>query len=105
MEGQTPDGTKELDLDEVQAKATEGLREARGVVESFARENPRLAVGIALGAGFVLGGGLTPRILFALGAIAARRYVRDLARDQLGAIAKTALAPAPAAATPPTAKA
>ncbi len=104
MEG-TANETKQLDLDEVQAKATEGLREARGVVESFAQENPRLAVGIALGAGFVLGGGLTPRILFALGAIAARRYVRDLARDQLGAIAKTALSPGETEPQAPVAKA
>lgn len=74
------------DLGEVQQKAMEGLKEARGTVEEFARENPRTAVAIALGVGFVLGGGLTPRILFGLGAIAARSFARDYVKGQLGSV-------------------
>ncbi|MEO7091721.1 MAG: hypothetical protein ABI175_00635, partial [Polyangiales bacterium] len=66
MQGQTSthSGAESLDLEEMQTKALEGLQEVRGSVEEFARANPRTAVGIALGVGFVLGGGLTPRLLF-----------------------------------------
>jgi len=75
------------DLEETQQKAIEGLREAQSAIESYARENPRTAVAIAVGVGFVLGGGLTPRILFGLGALAARTVARDYVRDQLGSYA------------------
>jgi hypothetical protein len=80
-----------MDLEEMESRAAEGLREARGAIEGFARENPRTAVAIALGVGFVLGGGLTPRILFGIGALAARRFASDYARNQLGAMTRGAL--------------
>ncbi len=85
MQGQTQDmgAENDQDLAEVQQKAIEGLREARGTIEEFAKKNPRTAVGIAVGVGFVLGGGLTPRILFGLGALAARTVARDYVRSQL----------------------
>jgi hypothetical protein len=72
------------DLGEMQDKAMTSIREARGTVEEFARENPRVAIGIAVGVGFILGGGLTPRILFGLGALAARTVARDYVKGQLG---------------------
>lgn len=93
MQGQTSasKATEPMDLDDVQTKAMEGLQEVRGTVEEFARNNPRTAVAVALGLGFVLGGGLTPRILFGVGAIAARRYAKDFARAQIGSITRGAL--------------
>ena len=94
MQGQTTThkaGSESVDVEEMQTKALEGLKEVRGTVEEFARDNPRTAVGIALGVGFVLGGGLTPRLLFGLGAFAARRYARDFARTQIGNVTKGVL--------------
>src|SRR4051812_18361896 len=84
----THKATDSVDLEEMQTKALEGLQEVRGTVEEFAKNNPRTAVGIALGVGFILGGGLTPRLLFGLGAFAARRYARDYARAQIGSVTK-----------------
>jgi hypothetical protein len=75
----------------MESRALEGAREARGAIEAYARENPRTAVAIALGVGFVLGGGLTPRVLFGLGALAARRYAGEYAKSQLGAMTRNAL--------------
>lgn len=46
-------------------------------VSSFARENPHTALAIAAGIGFILGGGLTPRLLGTIGMFAARQYMRD----------------------------
>lgn len=72
------------DLGQMQEKALGSIREYRGTIEEFARENPRVAIGIAVGVGFVLGGGLTPRLLFGLGALAARTVARDYVKGQLG---------------------
>lgn len=85
MQGESMNMSREFE--ETQQKAIEGLREARGTIESYARENPRTAVAIAVGVGFVLGGGLTPRILFGLGALAARTVARDYVKGQLGSYA------------------
>jgi len=81
---------------EMQEKALAGIKEARGTIESFARENPRTAIAVAVGVGFVLGGGLTPRILFGLGAIAARTFARDYVKGQLGSFAGNVLGDASA---------
>ena len=92
MQGQTSSQQSgSMDVAEMQAKAVEGLQEARGAIESFAKNNPRTAVGVALGVGFVLGGGLTPRILFGLGAIFARNFARDYAKSQLSSMTKSFL--------------
>ena len=40
---------------------------ARDSIEEFVREQPHAALGIAAAAGFVLGGGLTPRRLLRIG--------------------------------------
>lgn len=76
--------TMNKDLGEMQEKAMTSLRDARGTIEEFAKENPRAAIGIAVGVGFILGGGLTPRILFGLGALAARTVARDYVKNQIG---------------------
>jgi hypothetical protein len=73
------------DLEQMQEKAIEGLKEARTTVEAFARENPRTAIAMAVGIGFVLGGGITPRVLFGLGALAARTVGREYVKNQLKA--------------------
>ncbi len=83
MQGQTEPQEAFHDLADAQARAIEGLKEARGTIESYARENPRTAVAIALGVGFVLGGGLTPRLILGLGALAARGLARDYVRGQI----------------------
>jgi hypothetical protein len=77
-------------LEDVEEKVLSGVKDARASIESFARENPRLSVGIALGIGYVLGGGLTPRILFGLGALAARRYASSYARERLAELTRGA---------------
>jgi hypothetical protein len=40
---------------------------ARDTIEGFVREQPHAALGIAAAAGFILGGGLTPRRLLRIG--------------------------------------
>lgn len=50
-------------------------------VAGFARENPHLALAGAAAVGFVLGGGLTPRLVGAVGMFAARRYLQGAMRE------------------------
>lgn len=58
-------------------------------VSSFARENPHTALAIAAGIGFILGGGLTPRLLGTIGMFAARQYMRDAVNEALqGAVSE-----------------
>jgi hypothetical protein len=90
MQGET------MSKEAMQEQALAGIREARGTIESFARENPRTAIAVAVGVGFVLGGGLTPRILFGLGALAARTVARDYVKGQLGSLAGNVLGDASA---------
>lgn len=67
-------------------------REIARAVEGFARENPHVAVGAACALGFLLGGGLTPRLIGTLALLAGKRYVNEtvratmegVLRDQLG---------------------
>ncbi|MGK4008812.1 hypothetical protein WMF31_39770 [Sorangium sp. So ce1036] len=46
-------------------------------ISAFARENPHVALAAAAGLGFLLGGGLTPRVLGRLGTLASRSYVKS----------------------------
>jgi hypothetical protein len=50
-------------------------------VTAFARENPHLALAGAAAVGFILGGGLTPRLVGAVGMFAARRYLGGAMRE------------------------
>jgi hypothetical protein len=49
----------------------------------FAREHPHTAVAGGLVVGFLLGGGLTPRLLASLALFAGRRYAAEAARAAL----------------------
>jgi hypothetical protein len=85
---------KETSQDGIQGAMEETLAriDAGEVVEAvaaFARENPHTALAVAAGAGFVLGGGMTPRLLGAIGLFAARQYLRGTIRDALqGAVSE-----------------
>ncbi len=81
----------EPDHEDLETRAKAGAAEARIVIENFARANPRTAVAVAVGVGFVLGGGLTPRLLFGIGALAARNLARDYAKNQIGSMTRSAL--------------
>ncbi|MFT3767899.1 MAG: hypothetical protein QM820_20815 [Minicystis sp.] len=49
----------------------------------FARENPHTALAGAFAVGFLLGGGLTPRILASIALFAGRKYLAEAARGAL----------------------
>ncbi|MGK3968570.1 hypothetical protein WMF38_30860 [Sorangium sp. So ce118] len=51
--------------------------EVTRAVSAFARENPHVALAAAAGLGFLLGGGLTPRVLSRLGSLATKSYVKN----------------------------
>lgn len=59
------------------------LRRAIDSASTLARESPHAALTIALAAGFVLGGGLTPRLLGSVAMIAGRRYLGRAMRSTL----------------------
>jgi hypothetical protein len=74
-----------------QEKANEALgrldaTEVTRAVSAFARENPHVALAAAAGLGFLLGGGLTPRVLSRLGSFATRSYVKSTLAQAVGAI-------------------
>lgn len=57
--------------------------EAVEAVSQWARENPHAAVAAAAGIGFLLGGGLSPRLLGAAGLMAARYYFKQSIGDTI----------------------
>lgn len=59
------------------------LRRAIDSASTLARESPHAALAIALAAGFVLGGGLTPRLLGRVAMTAGRRYLGRAMRSTL----------------------
>jgi hypothetical protein len=59
--------------------------EAIQAAAEMARENPHAALAGAFAVGFLLGGGLTPRLIVSLAMIAGRRYAAEVARQALGA--------------------
>jgi hypothetical protein len=61
------------------------LEEAVRTTKALTRENPHAALAGAFAIGFLLGGGLTPRILLSVAALLGRRYAADVARSALGA--------------------
>jgi hypothetical protein len=56
------EGEQDLERD-----AAEFAKRARGAIEEFVQEQPHTALGLAAVAGFILGGGLTPRRLLRIG--------------------------------------
>jgi hypothetical protein len=71
--------------EEDQAPGLEGIDPVKAVhaAAELARDNPHTAVASALAVGFLLGGGLTPRLLVSLAMIAGRRYAAEAAREAL----------------------
>jgi len=61
----------------------------------LARERPHTALACACAVGFLLGGGLTPRLLTSLALILGRRYAAEAARAALGAALQQQLDDAP----------
>jgi hypothetical protein len=55
---------------------------ARAAAE-ITRENPHTTLAGAFAIGFVLGGGLTPRLLGSLLIVVGRRYAAEMARESL----------------------
>ena len=61
-------------------------QQALSAVTDFARQNPHAALGAGVAVGFLLGGGLTPRLIGAIGLFAARRYFRQTVNQTLEAV-------------------
>lgn len=59
------------------------LRRAIDSASELTRESPHAALAMALAAGFVLGGGLTPRLLGSVAMIAGRTYLSRAVRETL----------------------
>src|SRR5277367_4199364 len=81
-EGVSAEGEQPLEPGIVRIEPAEILRAAA----EFARESPHTALAGALAVGFLLGGGLTPRLLASLALIAGRRYAAAAAREALGGV-------------------
>jgi hypothetical protein len=65
--------------------------QAREAIEEFAHEQPHAALGIAAAAGFILGGGLTPRRLIRLGLAAGGPVLSRQIREQVMRLAAEVL--------------
>lgn len=63
-------------------------RELLQAATEAARESPHAAIAAAFAAGFLLGGGLTPRLLVSLAVFAGRKYLTEAARDTLENVAR-----------------
>ena len=61
-------------------------QQALGTISEMTRQNPHAAIGVGLAVGFLLGGGLTPRLLGAIGLFAARRYFRQTINQTLESV-------------------
>jgi hypothetical protein len=70
------------------------LRRALDSAGELARESPHMALGVALAAGFVLGGGLTPRLLGSLAMIAGRTYLGRAMRETMSTVIEEQIAAA-----------
>ncbi len=58
-------------------------KEVAAAVEGFARENPHAALIGGLALGFLLGGGLTPRLLGSIAFLAGRKYFAQTMRQTM----------------------
>jgi hypothetical protein len=83
-----PEAEAELGLEEVD------LRRAIETASELARESPHAALAVALAAGFLLGGGLTPRLLGSVAMIAGRKYLARAVRATLTNVVEEQLAAA-----------
>jgi hypothetical protein len=64
------------------------MEEVVRTTTELTRENPRTALASAFVLGYLLGGGMTPRILLSIAALAVRRYAAEVAKEALGALAQ-----------------
>jgi hypothetical protein len=67
------------------------VERARDAIEDFVRVQPHAALGVAAAAGFILGGGLTPRRLLRLGLAAGGPMLSRGVIDQVVRVATAAL--------------
>lgn len=87
-QGEEAQGGLEAEGDMEQALNRIDPEQVLETVTDFARENPHTALAVAAGVGFVVGGGLTPKLLGAIGLFVARQYMRDTLNEALqGAVA------------------
>src|SRR5690349_4168683 len=70
------------------------LRRVLDSASELARESPHTALAIAVAAGFVLGGGLTPRLLGTAAMIAGRTYLGRAMRETLTTVVEEQIAAA-----------
>jgi len=68
-------------------------KEIAATVERFAREHPHAAVASAWALGFLLGGGLTPRLVGLIAAFAGRRYLSQTLRATVEDVLREGLSP------------
>jgi len=59
------------------------VSQALSTVSDYAKENPHVALAAAAGVGFILGRGLTPRMLGGIALFVGRRYASVAMRDAL----------------------
>ena len=83
-------GTQQQHEGEAEEEALSGLgaidpAELVRTASEVAREHPHAAIAGACAIGFLLGGGLTPRLLASLAMLAGRRYAAAAAREALDA--------------------
>ena len=76
---------------EQELEVLEMVERARERVEGFVQEQPHAALGLAAAAGFILGGGLTPRRLLRLGLAAGGPALSRQIFDQVVRIASETL--------------
>lgn len=70
------------------------LRRVLDSASELARESPHAALAIAVAAGFVLGGGLTPRLLGTAAMVAGRSYLGRAVRETLATVVEEQIAAA-----------
>ena len=90
-------GRENGDAHDAEAGAELGLEgvDLRRVIDSaseLTRESPHAGLAIALAAGFVLGGGLTPRLLGSVAMIAGRTYLSRAVRETLANVVEEQIA-------------
>ena len=77
-------------LEEAEGEGVD-LRRAVLAAAELARESPHMALAIAAAAGFILGGGLTPRLLGTAAMIAGRTYLGRAMRATLSTVVQEQL--------------
>jgi len=66
-EERTTEARETAEGNDLEQDMAELAERARDTIEEFVRDQPHAALGIAAAAGFILGGGLTPRRLLRIG--------------------------------------